>query len=325
MTDLPLTLVVGAGGLLGRHVVSVLQGSGFPTTRASIPWSDHESARVALRAALLDLPREGAFNIAWCAGAGVVATPAEALAQELAQFRDFLYDLAGVVRQGSDVAVFLASSAGGVYAGSEGPPFTERTVPAPLAPYGEVKLQMEQALREWVNATGGSALIGRIANIYGPGQDLSKPQGLVTRLCLTHLVGDPVPVYVSLDTMRDYIYVEDCAAMIASGLAGLRDRLASMDDRVLVKVMASGQSTTLATMIGESNRVFHRRARMSVISAPTTGQVRDLRLRSVEWPELQRHNRTTLPAGFRRTAEDVARAVVAGGVVAPGRPGGTKR
>lgn len=317
MTSRPATLVVGAGGLLGRHVMTSLEAAGFPTTRAWVPWSDPEQARAALKAAVVDLSRHGVFNIAWCSGAGVVATPAEALSQELEQFRGFLEDLAELTGPDSDVAVFLASSAGGVYAGSQAPPFTEGTVPAPLTPYGEIKLQMEDALRDLVTDTGTVALVGRIANLYGPGQDLSKPQGLVTRLCLTHLTGDPLPVYVSLDTMRDYLYVEDCAAMIAAGLADLRGRAAATGDRTVVKVMATGQSTTLAAMIGESNRVFHRRARMSVISATVSGQVRDLRLRSVQWPELQRHNRTTLPAGFRRTAEDVARTVVSGGLVRP--------
>lgn len=321
MTSRPATLVVGAGGLLGRHVISSLEAAGFPTTRAWVPWSDPQEARAALKDAVLDVRRHEAFNVVWCSGAGVVATPVEALAQELAQFRAFLEDLAEASGSDSDVAVFLASSAGGVYAGSHGPPFSEHSVPVPVSPYGEVKLGMETALGDYVTDVGAVALVGRIANLYGPGQDLSKPQGLVTRLCLTHLRDDPLPVYVSLDTMRDYLYVEDCAAMVAAGLAGLRERVAGAGNPTVVKVMASGQSTTLAAMIGESNRVFHRRARMSLISATHGGQVRDLRLRSVVWPELQRHSRTTLPAGFRRTAEDVARAVTSGDAALPVRSG----
>jgi UDP-glucose 4-epimerase len=321
-------LVVGAGGLLGHQVRDALVAAGFPTSTATVPWTDPPAARQALRAAVADVHRRsegGDWNIAWCSGAGVVATPAAALQQELDLFRDFLVDLVEVAGPGSDLAFFLASSAGGVYAGSDRPPFTERTVPAPLAPYGEVKLAMEEALRACVVETGAAGLVGRLANLYGPGQDLSKPQGLVSRLCLTHLTGEPLPVYVSLDTRRDYLYVQDCAAMVVAGLAGLRERVAGAGDRTLVKVMATGQSTTLAAMVGESNRVFHRRARLSVVSTSARGQVRDLRLRSVVWPELQRHARTPLPAGFQRTADDVARKVFAGAIVRNAHNEGVQR
>jgi uncharacterized SAM-binding protein YcdF (DUF218 family) len=78
-------------------------------------------------------------------------------------------------------------------------------VPRPLAPYGEVKLGMEEALRAAAAEIGAAALVGRISNLYGPGQDLSKPQGLISRVCIAHLTRAPLPVMVSLDTMRDYL------------------------------------------------------------------------------------------------------------------------
>ncbi len=188
-----------------------------------------------------------------------------------------------------------------------------------------MKLDMEGALRDCVRGLGAAAVVGRLSNLYGPGQDLNKPQGVVSRLCLTHLTGEPFPVYVSLDTRRDYLYVADAAAMVAAGLAEVRDRVRSSGDRVLLKVVASGRSTTLAAMVGESNRVFHRRAPLRVVSTSAPGQVRDLRLRSVVWPELQRHVRTPLPAGLQRTADDVAHRVFKGEAAARLAEGGVRR
>ncbi|GAA1521794.1 SDR family oxidoreductase [Nocardioides humi] len=324
MTERPHALVVGGGGLLGSHVLGALRAEGIPAVGVPVPWSHHDAARAALRQSFEDIAARaagGPIDVLWCAGAGVVATPREALEAEVLLFREILDDLAEVLPANSDLAFFLASSAGGVYAGSVRPPFTEETVPKPLTPYGEAKLAMEHALLERLDHLAGVALIGRLANLYGPGQDLSKPQGLMSRLCVVHLTGEPLAVRVSLDTIRDYLYVEDCADMVVAGLAGLRERAETTGERSVVKVMATGQGTTVAQLIGESNRIFHRRARMSVISGSAHGQVRDLRLRSVVWPELQRHIRTPLPAGFHRTADDVAGKVFSGALVESNRKG----
>ena len=56
------------------------------------------------------------------------------------------------------------------------------------------------------------AVLGRLANVYGPGQTLGKPQGLLSQLCLADATGRPLPVFVSMDTIRDYLYAGDAAA-----------------------------------------------------------------------------------------------------------------
>ena len=158
---------------------------------------------------------EGA-DVFWCAGAGVVGTSQEALDAELSVLRGFLEGW-----HPRDSAFFFASSAGGVYAGSAGPPFTEETTPVPLAPYGHAKISAEQLTREFSARTGVPVLAARISNLYGPGQDISKPQGLVSQLCRAQLTRQPLSVYVSLDTMRDYLYVDDAARMSVAALDAL--------------------------------------------------------------------------------------------------------
>jgi UDP-glucose 4-epimerase len=304
-----VTWVVGAGGLLGQHVRAASQGWVPP---APIPWHDPAAANEALRhgiSALLEHADARSWNIAWCAGAGVVATSQEHLDEERLVFSRFLDDLADRAGASTRGAVFLASSAGAVYAGSAQPPFTERSEPRPLAPYGHVKLAMEEHLRAYARATGTPVLVGRIANLYGPGQNLSKPQGLVSQLCLTHLTGRPLPIYVSLDTMRDYLYVRDCAAMVVAALGAVRSPAAAdSGDAAVTKILASGRSTTIGALIGESVRLFRRRPRVVLASSPSArGQVRDLRLRSTHWPELDVYARTPLAVGLAATAQDVAR------------------
>ncbi|GAB3814052.1 NAD-dependent epimerase/dehydratase family protein [Kribbella italica] len=312
MTGRAVTWVVGAGGLLGRQVVARLRAQGRDVLTTGIPWQDPDACADALKEGLAELTTRsdgGEWNIAWCAGAGVVATSAEQLQVEGETFFRFLHHLGDQHDAGARGAFFLASSAGGLYAGSpDRPPFTENSRPRPLAPYGELKLAMEQQLGAVSRATGMPALVGRIGNIYGPGQNVSKPQGLVSHLCKAHLTGQPMSVYVSLDTLRDYLLVTDCAAMVVAGLAGVRRVARAAEDPVVVKVMASGRGISIGAVIAESTRVFRHRPRIVLGSSPMASvQARDLRLRSVSWPALDGYARSTLAAGIARTAEDLGR------------------
>lgn len=303
----PTTWVVGARGLLGQHVLRQVPGAVAVT---DVPWPSVDDAKAVLRQRIRAIVDDAAgWNVAWCAGAGVIATPAQDIQRELELFGAFLDELAALAGPGSRGAVFFASSAGGVYADAPAPPFSETSAVGARTSYGVAKLAMEEELRSFAATTGTAVLIGRIANLYGPGQNLAKPQGLVSQICLTHLSGQPLSLYVPMDTMRDYLYVEDCARMIAAGLGGLRDRIPGPGgDAVVTKILASGRSTTVGGLLGESTRLFRRRPRIVLgASAASRHQVRDLRLRSVIWPELDRLARTPLLVGIARTAEDVAR------------------
>ncbi|MGH8774630.1 MAG: NAD-dependent epimerase/dehydratase family protein [Jiangellaceae bacterium] len=299
--------MVGAGGLLGRHVAERLSGSGgVLTTR--IPWGDATESRAALENGLRTLRRRaggGPWNIAWCAGAGVLATGEEQLEAERTTFAGFLGVLASC-DSASDGAFFLASSAGGIYAGSAHPPFTEATSPRPLSAYGEVKLAMEGDLAAVAHACGMRTVIGRVANVYGRGQNIDKPQGLVSQLCKARFTGKPVSIHVPLDTLRDYLYVADCAEMVAAALRQVRRLRMDHADPVVVKVIASGQSTSIVGLIEQTRRVLRRRPPVLVAAAQVARtQARDLRLHTVVWPELDSARRTPLPVGIAATAADV--------------------
>lgn len=304
-----LTWVVGSHGLLGRQVERLV---GSPWAAPEVPWLSADTASAVLRQGIQALLADAdgrPWDIAWCAGAGVVATPAELVERERVVFGRFLADLAELAGARAGGALFFASSAGGVYAGSAPAPFDEHSAPRPRTPYGIAKLAMEADLRSYATLTENPVLVGRIANLYGPGQNLAKPQGLVAQICRTHLTGQPLPLYVPMDTIRDYLYVEDCARMVVAGLAGLRARTRDpRADRVVTKIMASGRPTTVGGLLGETTRLFRRRPRVVLAASPAAaGQVRDLRLRSVVWPELDQLARTTLPAGIAATADDIGR------------------
>ena len=309
----PLAWVVGSGGLVGRHVVSELVAAGHEVLTTTVPWADEAASIRTLEDAVAHfaVARSGRrWSLAWCAGAGVVATGEEALSAEVRVFERVTESLAASVLRGEDGVVFLASSAGGLYAGSTPPPFDERTPPRPLVAYGRAKLAMEAAVERLANGSGIRAVLGRLSNVYGPGQTLGKPQGLLSQLCLAEATGRPLPVFVSMDTIRDYLYAVDAARMVVRSIGLARTEPAGT---VVTKVLASGRPVTVGYLVSEARRVFHRPLRTIPVGGAGAGQVLDLRLQSRLWPEVDALAATPLAAGLARTSADVRARVVSGG------------
>jgi UDP-glucose 4-epimerase len=312
----PLTWVVGSGGLLGSHLVREHAARGLPMWSCGpIAWSSedapqilHDHARAFVRAA-----GAGPWQVLWSAGAGVTGASKESLDSELRVFEAALDGLSSASASASAAwapaqgAVFFASSAGGLYAGSAVPPFDETTPVNPLAPYGRAKLAAETHLQEWGAAAGVSVLCGRIANLYGPGQNLAKPQGLISQMLKAQLTAQPLSIYVSLDTLRDYIYTPDAAELVADAMDRLRTEQAAAGAPVAVtKILASLRPVTIGEIIGEVRLISKRRPRIGLAASPVAAfQARNLSLRSVVWPELDHRPRTPLAVGIQRTAADL--------------------
>ncbi|QSB22732.1 NAD-dependent epimerase/dehydratase family protein [Curtobacterium sp. 24E2] len=280
----PSTLVVGAGGFLGGAVRRSLVASGTDPLVARVPWDDQDAAVSALVDALR-VVRSGPepWRLLWCAGTGVVATGADVFDAEqrlIARVLDATRD----DRSGAGT-VFFASSAGAVYAGSATPPFDEQTEPVPLAPYGHAKLAVEGQFREWAHDTGSRLVVGRISNLYGPGANLRKPQGLVSQLTLAHLEGRPSSIYVPMSTTRDYLYIDDAVDMVLRTL-DLVEQDAAVTP-VVTKILASGQPATIADVIDAVEHTLGTRLEIREGADPSaTFQGLDLRMRSDVLPQV---------------------------------------
>jgi UDP-glucose 4-epimerase len=243
----------------------------------------------------------------------VTATGAESFVREEEVFGSFAASLERHCRRGDlrpdQGSIFFASSAGALYAGARVPPFTESSPTAPVAPYGFSKLALEARLQRLAAECGVAAAAGRITNLYGPGQNLAKPQGLISHLCRAHVTGQPLGIYVPLDTLRDYLFVDDAAAMVLD----LMEAAAARPGEVAVKILASHGSVSVAALLMQAQRVFRRPIRVLFgASSEAARQARDLRVRSEVHPELDHRTLRTLPAGIAATAADIgARLVLA--------------
>lgn len=314
----PLTWVIGRGGLLGQSLETAIGRAGGVDRSplllwrppGPIVWSGPGAGAMQLRqyaGEFLRATGDRPWSVAWCAGAGVMGTSAQALQLETAALRETLAALS-IASPDGDGAFFFASSAGGVYAGVHAPPYDESSPVRPLAPYGQAKLDGEALVTAWSSQTGMPSLIGRIANLYGPGQNLVKAQGLISQICRAHLTGQPLSIYVSLDTLRDYLFAPDCAALIRDGLVRLRGEQSATHPRVVTKILASQRAITIGAVLGEMRRIFKRSPRIVLgASAVAAVQAKDLSLRSRFWPELDRRSLTPFPVGVAMTAADLLR------------------
>lgn len=323
-----LSWVVGRGGLLGRnvevHLASGPDGPGVWRPAAPVDWTDQDRAARALAGEVerfLDqAARTGSrWRLAWCAGAGVVATSPEALARETALLTRVLGGLEGRLSRDPALAragtLFVASSAGGVYAASGAPPpFDESSPVLALAPYGREKLAQEALFGRLAARCSVDLLVGRLSNLYGPGQRLDKPQGLISHVGRAALRREPVSIYVPLDTIRDYLVAEDAARMVLAAVGRIEEeRAARAGATSVVKIFASEVETTVASVLGAWRQALRRPLLVALASSPAGRlQPRVLSFRSRVWPDL-RGCPTLLPLGVDAVRRDqLARLLAAG-------------
>ncbi|MEU1103814.1 NAD-dependent epimerase/dehydratase family protein [Streptomyces tibetensis] len=298
-------IVVGGGGLLGRHVLSVL-GDRL-SRRVHIEWDDHARACGQLYELGRNLAEQPTrWNLYWCAGLAVFHTPADQVERERVQVSLLLSGINdGLERSGSPSrgALFMASSAGGAFAGSECAPFTEFSAPVPKNPYGEAKLAIEEETGSLARRWRIPAVSGRITNLYGPGQNLSKNQGLISAIIKAQLTGEPLPLRAALETTRDYIYARDCARMVVRAMETVRSRTRGTDPHVC-KIFSSGRPLRIDELLRVAEHLFDQPvpvAHERVAGGPNV----DLSVVSRVWADLESSPLLSIEEGMRAVRSDL--------------------
>ncbi len=111
--------------------------------------------------------------------------------------------------------ILFASTGGAIYGAYPGRPVTESDPALPMSPYAIGKLAVEGYLRFFRAKYGLASTALRISNPYGPRQNPSAGQGVIATFLHRALRDEPVTVFGDGSTVRDYIYVEDVARIIA--------------------------------------------------------------------------------------------------------------
>lgn len=114
------------------------------------------------------------------------------------------------------VQLIFLSSGGTVYGIQENQPILETNYPLPINHYGSVKLCIESVIRTFNTQIHKKMRIARISNPYGPGQDYSKGVGFIDAALKNTINNKTIEIWGDGEVIRDYIYIDDVAGMVAS-------------------------------------------------------------------------------------------------------------
>jgi len=300
-----ITWTIGASGLLGSAIVRHAEATFTPSQ--SVPWSEPERAAAVLSESAREFSayvRDRQWAVMWAAGAATTSSTPDQTSTELWVFEQACAAIAAHQPRGTGV-VFVSSSVGGVYAGSSPAPFTSASIPAPLSAYGELKVYQEQAAQRLL-ADHCAVVLGRFTNIYGPGQDLRKLQGLISRLALSAVARQPINIFVSLDTMRDYIFSDDAAEL---ALHWARRALQHRTS-VYTPIIGSGESTSLGQLLHLVQSVARTKIPVALgAHASASAQALDLRVLVDQDEGTAMLPKTMLPQGVKAVYLDILQRV----------------
>jgi UDP-glucose 4-epimerase len=255
--------------MIGQNLIEQARGvARLPLSNATFSWNDSSRFQQQIRSELRQFISRAndRWTIAWCAGTSHFASSEEQLRNEQRNFEAFVDELRLASpnfdpRQGR---VVYTSSAGAVYSGSTDRIISEETVCKTDLPYGNQKLAQELLLRKLATEVSLRTVIARISTVYGPHQNLSKPQGLISRICLAMIKREPIPIYVGLETSRNYIYSADVGRILARMAMFPDDDVRSESNPILVKNVVSPQSLSVAQILRAVEAVFKRRPQFSL-------------------------------------------------------------
>jgi UDP-glucose 4-epimerase len=122
----------------------------------------------------------------------------------------------------NEVRRFLYACSAAVYGDAASNPVSELAGMNPLSPYAVDKLAGEYYLLHYHRKYQLAATSFRFFNIYGPRQDPSSPYSGVISIFVDRLLrNQPVTLFGDGSQTRDFVFVEDLAALLARALRGV--------------------------------------------------------------------------------------------------------
>ena len=224
----------GANSFIGRHLVHTLIGQkcsarllarDFSDMPFDLPaYMDCIEADFKQPASYIEALR-GCKTLVLLVSASRAATfadqPERERSENITPYRTLLQTIedAGIIPD----HIIYASSGGTVYGITPAIPTTEDAPLAPISPYGQAKVEIEQYIYDFAARTGIGADILRIANPIG---EWNKRPGLVDAAIKAAKTGPPLTLWGDGTYVRDYFDVRELAGcfseLIAHGGHGAR-------------------------------------------------------------------------------------------------------
>lgn len=121
--------------------------------------------------------------------------------------------------------------------------------------YAASKRLVEILLLRYASMNAIQPTILRVASVYGEGRDLSRRSGFIPRLIHSAETNNPLPIWVSLETAKDFLYLKDCVAAFQSWLR-------HPEAPIGIYNVGSGRAHSLAEVIDVVESVTGRRVNL---------------------------------------------------------------
>lgn len=248
-------LVLGAGGFIGRHLAERFADAGHTVVAATRTPTVFAHPDIRNVVAAYDDAAHFAPLVAQTRAvvhAASSSTPGSSAAQP--QLDGNLRTTLALIEalQDAPACHLLFLSSGGTLYGDREDPAREDDPLRPRSYHGAGKAAAEHFIHAWATQYGGTAVVLRPSNVYGPGQAARHGFGIIPTAFDCALHGTPLSIWGDGSTVRDYLYIDDFLALCDATLA------APLDEGMHVFNAASGDAVALDDLIDRIDVVTGR-------------------------------------------------------------------
>jgi UDP-glucose 4-epimerase len=294
-------LVIGCG-FIGANIVEELVAGNRPPIVLSRSRPGQEVADLIARDDLytgdaadpeiLGRALEGVGHVVFSAGGLLPAASEQAPELDARLTLGPVRAVLDALRSRPGVSLTYLSSGGTVYGEPAEIPVAEDAPTSPVGAYGKLHLACEAEVVAQSREHGTPVRILRCATVYGKHQHPDRGQGAVVTFLHRIETGTPVDIFGGGETVRDYIYADDVARVVA----GLIDR----EEGEVILNLGSGRATSLIELLRLAEREAGRDAK--VIQHPARDfEVGRIVLDTTRLQALLPFDPTSLEDGIART------------------------
>lgn len=210
-------LILGAAGFIGRHLVTRFARAGhsvIAAIRRPVTFDDRN-----VRVAMADFDRRTDFlpllsDEPIVVHAASSTTPGASAAQP--QIEGNLRTTLALIEalQDTPKARLIYFSSGGTLYGARDTPAVEADPIRPRSYHGAGKAAAEHFIHVWAEQYGGSAVILRPSNVYGPGQLPKTGFGVIPTAFSAILEDKPFTIWGDGGTERDFVHISDIVELV---------------------------------------------------------------------------------------------------------------